>query len=83
MMNLNNVVGYVIVMVMLIMIPEYQLSFVKTVIKFATCVSLQAAWLSGESWGFECGRLYSNPQLRLLNEFVPGDPRGKFTTLCK
>ena len=25
----------------------------------------------------------SNPQLRLLNEFFLGDPRGKFTTLCK
>ena len=27
--------------------------------------------------------LGSNPQLRLLNEFVFGDPRGKFTKLCK
>ena len=25
----------------------------------------------------------SNPQLGLLNEFVLGDPRGNFTTLCK
>ena len=25
----------------------------------------------------------SNPRLGLLNEFVLGDPRGKFTTLCK
>ena len=25
----------------------------------------------------------SNPRLRLLNEFVLGDSRGKFTTLCK
>ena len=25
----------------------------------------------------------SNPRLRLLNELVVGDPRGKFTTLCK
>ena len=24
-----------------------------------------------------------NPQLGLLNEFVLGDPRNKFTTLCK
>ena len=23
-----------------------------------------------------------NPRLGLLNEFVLGDPRGKFTTLC-
>ena len=27
--------------------------------------------------------LGSNPQLGLRNEFVLGDPRGKFTTLCK
>ena len=25
----------------------------------------------------------SNPRLRLLNGFVLGDTRGKFTTLCK
>ena len=25
----------------------------------------------------------SNPRLGLLNEFALGDPRGKFTTLCK
>ena len=25
----------------------------------------------------------SNPRLGLLNEFVLGDPRGKFTMLCK
>ena len=25
----------------------------------------------------------SNPRLGLLNEFVLGDPRGNFTTLCK
>ena len=27
--------------------------------------------------------LGSNPRLGLLNEFVLGDPRGKFTVLCK
>ena len=29
------------------------------------------------------GDPHSNPRLGLLNEFVLGDPRGKFTTLCK
>ena len=45
-------------------------------------ILMEAAWLSGQSWGLECGRPGSNPRLGLLNEFVLGDPRGKFTTLC-
>ena len=42
----------------------------------------------------ECGSVFragdlnteeqgSNPKLRVLNEFVLSDTRGKFTTLCK
>ena len=42
-----------------------------------------AAWLSGQSLGFECGEPGSNLWLKLLNECVLGDPRGKYTTLCK
>ena len=42
----------------------------------------EAAWLSGQSWGFECGRPGFKSELGLLNGFVLGDTRGKFTTLC-
>ena len=43
----------------------------------------KAAWLSGQSWGFECRRPGFKSQTWIMNEIVLGDPRGKFTTLCK
>ena len=43
----------------------------------------EAAWLSVKVGDLNAGDPGSNPRLRLLNEFVLGDPRGKFTTLCK
>ena len=59
------------------------------------CLKKEAAWLSGSEvpWRqrgsvVRVGNLNaedpgSNPRLGLLNEFVLGDLRGKFTTLCK
>ena len=39
----------------------------------------ESAWLSGQDLDAEVPG--SNPQLGPMNEFVLGDPRGKFTTL--
>ena len=46
-------------------------------------VLVEAAWLSARVVDSNAEELGSNPRLGLLNEFVFGDPRGKFTTLCK
>ena len=45
--------------------------------------NISGQWLSGQSWGFEHGRPGFKSSTRVLNGFVLGDTKGKFTTLCK
>ena len=44
---------------------------------------MEEAWLSCEGRDLSADDPRSNLQIILLNGLILGDPRGKFTTLCK